>query len=116
MLSIKSAVNQNGVTRDQKLSGVTEALNYNDNREPVEVSALPRELKPLGQALNKMHHALVKDFERLSQFADDLAHELRTPINALLGQNQVTLSQTRSIAEYQKQLPETLKSWKIFRG
>ncbi|MBT0974162.1 two-component sensor histidine kinase, partial [Salmonella enterica subsp. enterica serovar 1,4,[5],12:i:-] len=35
-------------------------------------------------------------------FADDLAHELRTPINALLGQNQVTLSQTRSIAEYQK--------------
>lgn len=84
------------------MSGVTEALNYNDNREPVEVSALPRELKPLGQALNKMHHALVKDFERLSQFADDLAHELRTPINALLGQNQVTLSQTRSIAEYQK--------------
>ncbi|MGL4089180.1 two-component system sensor histidine kinase HprS, partial [Escherichia coli] len=66
------------------------------------VNALPRELKPLGQALNKMHHALVKDFERLSQFADDLAHELRTPINALLGQNQVTLSQTRSIAEYQK--------------
>lgn len=61
-----------------------------------------REPKPLGQALNKMHHALVKDFERLSQFADDLAHELRTPINALLGQNQVTLSQTRSIAEYQK--------------
>ena len=91
-----------GLREIKKLSGVTEALNYNDSREPVEVSALPRELKPLGQALNKMHHALVKDFERLSQFADDLAHELRTPINALLGQNQVTLSQTRSIAEYQK--------------
>lgn len=91
-----------GLREIKKLSGVTEALNYNDSREPVEVSALPRELKPLGQALNKMHQALVKDFERLSQFADDLAHELRTPINALLGQNQVTLSQTRSIAEYQK--------------
>lgn len=105
-----------GLREIKKLSGVTEALNYNDSREPVEVSALPRELEPLGQALNKMHQALVKDFERLSQFADDLAHELRTPINALLGQNQVTLSQTRSIAEYQKQLPVTLKSWKIFRG
>lgn len=91
-----------GLREIKKLSGVTEALNYNDSRVPVEVSALPRELKPLGQALNKMHHALVKDFERLSQFADDLAHELRTPINALLGQNQVTLSQIRSIAEYQK--------------
>ncbi len=86
-----------GLREIKKLSGVTEALNSNDSREPVEVSALPRELKLLGQALNKMHHALVKDFERLSQFADDLTHELRTPINALLGQNQVTLSQTRSI-------------------
>ena len=77
-------------------------MNYNDISEPVETSSLPGELKPLGQALNKMHQALVKDFERLSQFADDLAHELRTPINALLGQNQVTLSQTRSLSEYQK--------------
>ncbi|MCW0135852.1 hypothetical protein OIU92_01670 [Escherichia coli] len=109
VLSIKSVVNQNWGYEIKKLSGVTEALNYNDNREPVEVSALPRELKPLGQALNKMHHALVKDFERLSQFADDLAHELRTPINALLGQNQVTLSQTRVSLNIKKQLPETLK-------
>ncbi|EFB7454847.1 HAMP domain-containing protein [Escherichia albertii] len=91
-----------GLRDIKKLCGVTENINYNDISEPVETSSLPGELKPLGQALNKMHQALVKDFERLSQFADDLAHELRTPINALLGQNQVTLSQTRSLSEYQK--------------
>ncbi|EPF4177548.1 heavy metal sensor histidine kinase [Escherichia albertii] len=91
-----------GLRDIKKLCGVTEYMNYNDITEPVETSSLPGELKPLGQALNKMHQALVKDFERLSQFADDLAHELRTPINALLGQNQVTLSQTRSLSEYQK--------------
>lgn len=91
-----------GLRDIKKLCGVTEKMNYNDISEPVETSSLPGELKPLGQALNKMHQALVKDFERLSQFADDLAHELRTPINALLGQNQVTLSQTRSLSEYQK--------------
>ncbi|HEB1788699.1 TPA: heavy metal sensor histidine kinase [Escherichia albertii] len=91
-----------GLRDIKKLCGVTENMNYNDISEPVETSSLPGELKPLGQALNKMHQALVKDFERLSQFADDLAHELRTPINALLGQNQVTLSQTRSLSEYQK--------------
>ncbi|EFA6625016.1 heavy metal sensor histidine kinase [Escherichia albertii] len=91
-----------GLRDIKKLCGVTENMNYNDITEPVETSSLPGELKPLGQALNKMHQALVKDFERLSQFADDLAHELRTPINALLGQNQVTLSQTRSLSEYQK--------------
>ncbi|MCZ8623162.1 heavy metal sensor histidine kinase [Escherichia albertii] len=91
-----------GLRDIKKLCGVTENMNYNDISEPVETSSLPGELKPLGQALNKMHQALVKDFERLSQFADDLAHELRTPINALLGQNQVTLSQTRSLSEYKK--------------
>ncbi|WP_113650029.1 heavy metal sensor histidine kinase [Escherichia albertii] len=91
-----------GLRDIKKLCGVTENMNYNDISEPVETSSLPGELKPLGQALNKMHQALVKDFERLSQFADDLAHELRTPINALLGQNQVTLSQTRNLSEYQK--------------
>ncbi len=36
-----------------------------------------------------MHQALVKDFERLSQFLSDLAHETRTPINALLGKNEL---------------------------
>ncbi|OSL33063.1 copper resistance histidine kinase [Escherichia albertii B156] len=91
-----------GLRDIKKLCGVTENMNYNDISEPVETSSLPGELKPLGKALNKMHQALVKDFERLSQFADDLAHELRTPINALLGQNQVTLSQTRSLSKYQK--------------
>lgn len=74
-----------GLREIKKLSGVTEALNYNDSRGRLRLTHY-RELKPLGQALNKMHHALVKDFERLSQFADDLAYELRTPINALLGQ------------------------------
>ncbi len=43
-----------GLREDQKVERCNEVLNYNDSREPVEVSALPRELKPLGQALNKL--------------------------------------------------------------
>ncbi|MDI8751995.1 hypothetical protein MJH54_30650, partial [Salmonella enterica subsp. enterica serovar Montevideo] len=42
---------------------------------------------------NTMRQKLSDDFERLNQFADDLAHELRTPVNILLGKNQVMLSQ-----------------------
>ncbi len=38
-----------------------------------------------------MRQKLSDDFERLNQFADDLAHELRTPVNILLGKNQVML-------------------------
>lgn len=105
-----------GLREIKKLSGVTEALNYNDSREPVEVSALPRELKPLGQALNKMHQALVKDFERLSQFADDLAHELRTPLMHYWVRIRLRSVKPEVSLNIKKQLPVTLKSWKIFRG
>ncbi|WP_270221794.1 heavy metal sensor histidine kinase [Kosakonia cowanii] len=69
--------------------------------QPVPLQAIPQELLPLGNALNAMRQSLSTDFIRLTQFADDLAHEIRTPINVLLGQNQVALSYQRSVAEYQ---------------
>ncbi len=65
------------------------------------LQAIPQELLPIGNALNAMRQRLSTDFIRLTQFADDLAHEIRTPINVLLGQNQVALGHERSAAEYQ---------------
>ncbi|MCW1874414.1 heavy metal sensor histidine kinase [Erwinia sp. INIA-01] len=67
----------------------------------VPLQAMPKELLPLGEALNTMRQRLSTDFIRLTQFADDLAHEIRTPINVLLGQNQVALGHARSTEEYQ---------------
>ena len=69
--------------------------------QPVPLQAIPQELLPLGKALNAMRQSLSTDFIRLTQFADDLAHEIRTPINVMLGQNQVALGHQRSVAEYQ---------------
>ena len=47
-----------------------------------------------------MLRRLKEEFDRLSEFSSDLAHELRTPINNLMTQTQVTLSQNRSPGEY----------------
>jgi len=69
--------------------------------QPVPLQAIPQELLPIGNALNAMRQRLSTDFIRLTQFADDLAHEIRTPINVLLGQNQVALGHERSATEYQ---------------
>ncbi|WP_024554484.1 heavy metal sensor histidine kinase [Franconibacter helveticus 513] len=69
--------------------------------EPLPLNTLPAELLPLGRSLNIMRQRLAEDFTRLTQFADDLAHELRTPVNILLGQNQVMLQQSRSTNEYE---------------
>ena len=58
------------------------------------------ELAELGHGLNLMLERLEKDFERLSEFSSDLAHELRTPITNLMTQTQVTLTRDRDVDAY----------------
>lgn len=84
-----------------RLSKITAETGSDRLNLPVPLQVLPRELLPLGEALNIMRQRLSTDFIRLTQFADDLAHEIRTPINVLLGQNQVALGHQRSASEYQ---------------
>lgn len=67
----------------------------------LDVTAAPNELQTLVLAFNDMLDRLHRSFQRLSQFSADLAHDLRTPINNLVVQTQVALSQARSIEEYQ---------------
>lgn len=70
-----------------------------DQRMPVE--AVPVEFADLAESLNTMLARLQSDFARLQEFSSDLAHELRTPINNLLTQTQVSLTQTRDVETYQ---------------
>jgi len=65
---------------------------------------VPAELEPLARTLNQMLERLEHDFARLSGFSSDLAHEIRTPINNMLIQSQVTLSKKRSIEQYEEAL------------
>lgn len=68
----------------------------------------PQEVRQLICAFNAMLDRLNEGYQRLTQFSADLAHEIRTPIGALLGHCQVALYQPRSVEEY-----ETLLSGNI---
>ncbi len=70
---------------------------------------IPAELAELINTLNTMFARLEESFQRLSDFSSDLAHELRTPVNNLLTQTQVTLSQSRSAAEYEDILASNIE-------
>lgn len=59
--------------------------------EPVDLEAIPTEIKPLIDELNKLFKRLREAFEREKRFAADAAHELRTPLAALKAQTQVAL-------------------------
>lgn len=62
-----------------------------DHLEPVDLKAVPTEIKPLVDELNKLFLRLKQAFEREQRFAADAAHELRTPLAALKTMAQVAL-------------------------
>ena len=69
----------------------------------------PVELQSLAIAFNDMLDRLKDSFTRLSQYTSNLAHELRTPINNLMGEAEVALSQERTDTEYRKVLESGLE-------
>ena len=72
--------------------------------ERMPVASVPVEMAELAAELNTMLARLQRDFQRLSEFSSDLAHELRTPISNLLTQTQVTLAQQRDAPAYRDTL------------
>lgn len=60
--------------------------------EAVNIEAVPSEIKPLIDELNKLFSRLGDAFEREKRFAADAAHELRTPLAALKTQTQVAIN------------------------
>ena len=69
----------------------------------------PRELREMVAVFNAMLDRIAQGYERLSQFSADLAHEIRTPVGALIGQTQVALNRVRSPTEYQHVLESNLE-------
>ncbi len=69
----------------------------------------PRELQEMVAVFNAMLGRIDTGYGRLSQFSADLAHEIRTPVGALIGQTQVALNRTRDAGEYQQVLESNLE-------
>lgn len=68
------------------------------NLQPVNLEAVPEEIKPVIDELNKLFHRLQAGFDREKRFAADAAHELRTPLASIKAQAQVALH-SKDIAE-----------------
>lgn len=77
--------------------------------ERIEARSFPAELSAFAETFNEMLDRLQESFDRLSQFSADIAHELRTPVNNLRGEAEVTLAQCRSPEEYRDALGSSLE-------
>lgn len=75
------------------------------------IEEAPEELRELTAAFNAMLDRLEDGMRRLSGFAADLAHDLRTPVNALMINTQVALTRPREPAEYHALMESNIEEY-----
>lgn len=76
--------------------------------EPIDLSGVPDEIRPLIDELNNLFNRLQQAFYREKRFAADAAHELKTPLAALKAHAQVAL-RTDDIKERDKALHKLIE-------
>ena len=95
---------QRGLRPLRRLAAETRAVDVRHLSHRIRMHNTPSELQPLVAAFNQMLSRLESGYQQLSQLTADMAHDLRTPINTLIGQTEVALNQPRSVADYQQLL------------
>lgn len=93
------------------ITKAAERITASQLHERINATQWPQELVSLASAFDGMLDRLEDSFKRLSQFSADLAHELRTPINNLRGEAEVTLSKPRQAHEYRDMLASSLEEY-----
>ena len=98
-----------GLVPLRRLAGHAQGIGVNNLAERLDSQGAPKELLPMIDAFNTMLERLAKGFIQLGQVSTDMAHELRTPINNLLGETQVALQQSRTTEDYQQLLASNVE-------
>lgn len=103
------AIARVGLRPIKRIVGTARRIRSATLHERIDSAGLPSELQSLAETFNEMLDRLEDSFAQVSQFSADVAHELRTPINNLVGEIEVTLGKSRSAEEYRETLGSALE-------
>jgi len=98
-----------GMRPIEHIGRTAERIRSTTLHERIATSGLAAELSGLAETFNSMLDRLEESFQRVSHFSDDVAHELRTPVNNLRGEIEVALSRARSNEDYREILGSCLE-------
>lgn len=98
-----------GMRPIQEISHTAARIRSTTLDERIAARGLPVELRNLAETFNSMLDRLEQSFRHISQFSDDVAHELRTPVNNLRGEIEVSLGKARSGEAYRETLGSCLE-------
>lgn len=92
-----------------RITNAAQRITASQLHDRIASSRWPTELADLAAAFDAMLERLDDSFSRLAQFSADLAHALRTPINNLRGEAEVSLTRCRTPEDYQSVLGSSLE-------
>ena len=95
----------------QEVMETTERITVNQLHERLVATQWPKELVELATSFNFMLARLDRAFQRVSRASSTLAHQLRTPVNNLIGEADVALSRGRSTDEYRAVLESAMEEY-----
>ncbi|MBJ6802471.1 heavy metal sensor histidine kinase [Geomonas propionica] len=94
-----------------ELSGSIKNITGSRLNTRLEADRFPHEMQPVIESVNAMMARLENSFQRLTHYSGNLAHELRTPINNLMLEAEIALSQDRTPEEYQDIISSSLTEY-----
>lgn len=94
----------------KKIIQHVQSRNVDTLAEPISTSEMSKdEIRTLSEAINTLFERLHESFESQKAFVAHASHELKTPIAAVLGTAEISLTQKRSVEEYQKTLESIIQ-------
>lgn len=105
------AITRRGLRPLREVTEAIQRVSPSHLDERIDTVKWPEELSALAEVFNQSISGLEDAFGRLSRYASDLAHELRTPINNLMGETEVALSKSRTADEYRQVLESSLEEY-----
>ncbi len=102
---------RNGMRPLREITRTARQITSSQLHERIDATRWPLELTALAAAFDDMLDRLEDSFSRLRQFSADISHELRTPINALMGEAEVALSRPRTVEELRQTLESSLEEY-----
>lgn len=110
-LAIGIIVAQQGIRPLYDIAKTARRITIEQLHERLDPASWPSEITVLAKSFNKMLDRIESSFKRLSQFSADLAHELRTPINNLMGEAEIALSRARTAEEYRHVIESSIEEY-----
>ena len=95
----------------RKLTQQTHQIDIGSLKDRLEIQPHSTEISQLSIAINHMLARIHAGYDQLNRFSENIAHEFRTPLNNLIGQTEIVLSETRGLTDYQDLLVSHLEEY-----